>query len=143
MRHRLKIKGLSLLLTALLAGGYISYMLGTHNFHPITPGEAYRSAQLDRDELEYYIKKYNIRSIINLRGENPNKPWYKEEAQVSAELNVAHYNISLAASRELSDKDIKELMNIFKSAPTAGADTLSGRGRPVRACRGDVESGCG
>jgi len=129
MRRGLKIAALLFLLTVLVAGGFISYMLATDNFHTITPGEAYRSAQLDRDELEYFIKKYNIRSIVNLRGENLNKPWYREEAQVSAELNVAHYNISLAASRELDDNDIKELMNIFKSAPRpvlihcqAGAD---------------------
>ena len=129
MRRGLKIAGLSLLLMVLLTGGYIAYTLATHNFHPITPGEAYRSAQPDRDELEYYIKKYNIRSIVNLRGKNLNKPWYVEEARVSAESNVAHYNISLAASRELSDNDIKELMEIFKSAPRpvlihcqAGAD---------------------
>jgi undecaprenyl-diphosphatase len=129
MRRGLKVTGLSLLLTVLLTGGYISYILATGNFHPITPGEAYRSAQLDRDELEYYIKKYNIRSIVNLRGKNLNKPWYREEAKVSAEFHVAHYDISLSASREPSDENVNKLMEIFKAAPRpvlihcqAGAD---------------------
>jgi len=129
MRRGLKITGLLLLLMVLLAGGYIAYIMATNNFHPITAGEAYRSAQLDRDELAYYIKKYNIRSIVNLRGKNLNKPWYREEAQISAELNVAHYSIGLSASQELKDEDIKRLSEIFKTAPRpvlihcqAGAD---------------------
>ncbi|HET6516058.1 MAG TPA: DUF2147 domain-containing protein [Thermodesulfovibrionales bacterium] len=37
------------------------------NFHAIAPGEACRSAQLDGDGLDYYIKKYHIRSLLNLR----------------------------------------------------------------------------
>ncbi|GLI53857.1 dual specificity protein phosphatase family protein [Thermodesulfovibrio yellowstonii] len=93
------------------------YMEEQGNFHEITPGEAYRSAQLDRDELEYYIKKYNIKSILNLRGENPDAPWYIEELQVSSELNVKHYDIALSATRKLTDREIHKLIEIFKSAP--------------------------
>ena len=36
-----------------------SFLYLKDNFHVITQGEAYRSAQLDRDELECFIKKYN------------------------------------------------------------------------------------
>jgi len=93
------------------------YMEEQGNFHIITPGKAYRSAQLDRDELKYYIKKYNIKSILNLRGENPNAAWYIEELQVSSELNVKHYDIALSAKRELTDEEVRKLIEIFKSAP--------------------------
>jgi undecaprenyl-diphosphatase len=99
------------------------------NFHPITEGEAYRSAQMDRDELEYYIEKHNIRSILNLRGKNPDAQWYIEEMQVSAECNVMHYDISLSVSREISNENVQRLIEIFKHAPRpilihcqAGAD---------------------
>src|SRR5262245_53973378 len=70
------------------------------NFHSITPGEAYRSAQLDRDELEYYIQKYKIKSVLNLRGEAADAVWYQEETIVSSEQNVNHYDIALSASKE-------------------------------------------
>lgn len=92
------------------------YMEEQGNFHEITPGEAYRSAQLDRDELEYYIKKYSIKSILNLRGENFDAPWYIEELQVSSELNVKHYDIALSATHEPIDEDVRKLIEIFKSA---------------------------
>jgi protein tyrosine/serine phosphatase len=99
------------------------------NFYPITDNEAYRSAQLDRDELDYYIKKYNIKSIINLRGRHLDEPWYREEIKVSAERKVAHYDLPISATREPSEEDVRKLMEMFKHAPRpvlihcqAGAD---------------------
>ena len=46
------------------------YLEELSNFHPITFGDAYRSAQLDQDELEYCTSKFVIRSIINLNGKS-------------------------------------------------------------------------
>src|SRR5271169_3268916 len=63
-------------LLCILAGSLYIYIEEQGNFHPITPGEAYRSAQMDRDELEYYINKYRLKSILNLRGKNPDSDWY-------------------------------------------------------------------
>jgi undecaprenyl-diphosphatase len=112
----------------LLSAGYL-YVQESHNFHPITDGEAYRSAQLDREEFEYYINRYNIKSIINLRGENPEAPWYKEELGISAEHNIKHYDIALSSSREPTEEDVRKLIEIFRTAPRpvlihclAGAD---------------------
>lgn len=117
MSLRLKSIAAVLLSLLILTEGYFLYMEEQGNFHPITHSEAYRSAQLDRDELEYYIKKYNIKSILNLRGENPNASWYTEELRVSTEQNVKHYDIALSASRELTNEEIQKLTDIFKSAP--------------------------
>lgn len=93
------------------------YMQVQRNFHPITQGEAYRSAKLDRDKLEYYIKKYNIKTIVNLIGEDPHKPWYRDEIQVCTEHNIKHYDVSLSATHEPTDEDARKLVEIFKTAP--------------------------
>ncbi len=112
-----------------LLAGYFLYMQEQGNFHQITPGEAYRSAQLDRDELEYYIKKYRIRSVVNLRGKNMDAEWYREEIAVCAGQNVRHFDVPLSATEEPRQEDIGRLMEIFNSAPRpllmhcqAGAD---------------------
>lgn len=131
MQHKLRrkffISALALLL--LLTAGFFLYIQEQGNFHPITDGEAYRSAQLDRDEFEYYIKKYNIKSILSLRGGNVDERWYQEEKRVSAELNIAHYDLPLSATHKPSEEDVRKLMEIFKHAPRpvlihcqAGAD---------------------
>ncbi len=87
------------------------------NFHPITPGEAYRSAQLEPHELGSYIEKYGIRSILNLRGRNQRAPWYREEMKISAGLRVKHYDVPLTAYRPPGPDDIRALVAVFREAP--------------------------
>ncbi len=117
-----------LMLLVLAVGGYL-FVEEQGNFHPITEGEAYRSAQLDRDELIYYLGKYHIRTVLNLRGSNPDASWYRQEIKTSAEQKVAHYDISLSASAAPPKEDIDEMIQIFRTAPRpvlihcqAGAD---------------------
>ncbi len=102
---------------SILIAGYFIYFKQQNNFHPITVGEAYRSAQMDRDELEYYINKYHLRSILNLRGKNPEEDWYNDEVKISLEYGLTHYDLALSASRELTDQEVKRLVEIFESAP--------------------------
>ena len=105
------------------------YMEEQGNFHAITRGEAYRSSQMDRDELEYYIKKYQIRSIINLRGKRDDAGWYAEETAVCRETGTGHYDMELTSDRAPSESEINALLGIYRIAPRpvlihcrAGAD---------------------
>jgi protein tyrosine/serine phosphatase len=129
MAMRLRVLIVSFSLMLLLSGGYIYYVMNQGNFNVITEGEAYRSAQLDRDELEYYVRTYNIRSILNLRGQNPDSDWYREELTVSAANRIKHYDIALSSTREPTENEVKQLTKIFREAPRpilihcqAGAD---------------------
>lgn len=117
MRRRLKVFITGLILLISPPGIYALYEIETGNFHTITSGEAYRSGQLDRSRLVYYIKTYKIKSILNLRGEMPGSKWYTEEMRASAENNVAHYDVSLSAYREPAEEDVRKLMTVFRSAP--------------------------
>ncbi|HEX8950177.1 MAG TPA: dual specificity protein phosphatase family protein [Dissulfurispiraceae bacterium] len=96
---------------------YIFFVREQGNFRAVTESEAYRSAQLGRSEFIYFIKKYRIRSVINLRGEHPNRAWYREELKACRELGVNHYDVFLSASSEPSPIDQKKLLEAFKDAP--------------------------
>lgn len=105
------------------------YLEEQGNFHAITPEVAYRSAQLDRDELEYYLNKFNIRSVINLRGQKESAQWFKEEVATCQDLGVRHYNLRLRADKRPSSQMIEELLRLYRTAPRpilihckAGAD---------------------
>lgn len=113
---------------ALIAGSRYLYLEYQGNFHPITAGEAYRSAQLNPVLLEEYITQYGIKSIINLRGTN-DTPWYHDEIAVSKKMNVQHYDLALSARSTPATQRITDLLNIFETAPRpvlihcmAGAD---------------------
>lgn len=120
--------GLGLL--AIMFATYICYLEEQGNFHVITAGEAYRSAQMDRDELRHYVRKYDIRSIINLRGKRVNEAWYREEIATSRELGVHHFDYGgIGAVRPPSEDELASLLSLFALAPRpvllhcqAGAD---------------------
>jgi protein tyrosine/serine phosphatase len=129
MSRRLKYSVAIMALLVLIGASYFLYMEEQGNFHSITAGEAYRSAILDRDELEHYIRKYGIKSIVNLLSDHPNEAWYREEIEVCTDYNVKHYNVSLPVSHEPTEEDVQKLVEIFRNAPRpvlihckAGAD---------------------
>ena len=87
------------------------------NFHVITENQAYRSRQLDKKLLTYYINKYDIKAIINLRGAEPGKDWYDDELDVCSTYGIKHYDLDMAMDREPTDEQIKTLIDFFKTAP--------------------------
>ena len=87
-----------------------------NNFHSVQTGVLYRSAQLSPKFLEKIIKKLNIKTIINLRGKNPNTRWWRKEQALAKKLGVTFYNIPMAASRLPEKKNLLKLLSIYKQA---------------------------
>jgi undecaprenyl-diphosphatase len=113
----------------IIAAARLWYLEEQGNFHPITPGEAYRSAQMDPDELEYDIRKFAIRSVINLNGKDVGEPQYEAENTSCREMGVRYYDLGLSASKKPSSHEIEKLLKLFRIAPRpvlihcrAGAD---------------------
>ena len=52
---------------AIFAGKYVYDMHINHNFETITEHKVYKSGVIPPDELPEYVKKYKIKSIIDLR----------------------------------------------------------------------------
>jgi len=123
------IKISPLLALIILSSSYLLYIEEHGNFYAVTNGQFYRSAQLDKDELVHYIKKYRIKSILNLRGKNKHFRWYREEIEISQKMGVIHYDFGMSARRELDNKKINKILDILLKAPKpilvhcqAGAD---------------------
>jgi len=117
LKHISKILIIVLILLLSISVIYFSYNWMTGNFHTITAGQAYRSRQLDKEKFEYYIQKYNIKSIINLRGDEPGVKWYEDEIDISKKYNIMHYDLELPALKEPEDKDIEKIIQFLKFAP--------------------------
>ena len=64
-------------------GKYVYDMNINHNFETITEGKVYKSGVIPPDEIEEYVKKYNIKSIVDLRfpgtGDDVNNPEIPKE----------------------------------------------------------------
>lgn len=99
------------------------------NFHTVEPGLVYRSAQLSGDELLEKAREHGIRSVLNLRGENRDQTWYREELAAARLAKLQHLDYGLSATRVLTQRQMDELLEILRLAPKpvlihcqAGAD---------------------
>lgn len=98
------------------------------NFHKVD-SQFYRSGQLEAQDLEEKIRKNNLRTVVNLRGDNIGEQWYEDEAKVCAQNDVVLYNAPLSARRLPTKKEVEQLLDIFDKGPypmmvhcMAGAD---------------------
>ena len=86
------------------------------NFHCVENGKLYRSRQLSARQLENYIKKKGIKTLINLRGKNENSNWWQKEKAVAKKNGVKFYNLSMYSKALTSKKDVIKLLKIYRTA---------------------------
>lgn len=102
-----------------LTSGYFIYMEEGGNFHTVSDKVLYRSAQLDTDELYHFLKKYKIKSILNLRGarKSNHSKWYDDEKEISQKLGITHQDYRISATKILSVEKIDEILKIMDKLP--------------------------
>ena len=84
-----------------------------YNFHKISSG-VYRSSQPTMTQLERDVKKYNIKTILNLKGPNLNSAYYAFEVEKCKELGIKLVDIEIY-SRSIPDaQKIKKAKEIFE-----------------------------
>ena len=87
------------------------------NFHTVQKDALYRCKQLPAYRLKKYVKKNNIKTIINLRGKNKDKKWWQEEKQLTQELGLNYHNIPMNSRRLSKRNELVELLYLYKIAP--------------------------
>lgn len=108
---------LVLLLAVLTALIGLAYFLLRNNIHTVIPGQVYRSAQLSARKFNQLIHQYQIRSIINLRGENEAFPSYRDEIKVAQEDQVNHYDLALSSLKLPSPANFQTLVSLLQTVP--------------------------
>lgn len=103
-------------LSATILGGYAASLQATGNFHTVIAGELYRSAQPSPAQLVRYVRHHGIRTVINLRGENADAPWYEAELETARSLGIHHVDFRMSASKQLSTRRADELVAIMAAA---------------------------
>ncbi len=86
------------------------------NFCVVQEGALYRSAQLSGDALDEYIKRYGIKTIINLRGKHPELSWYVDEKATADRNNVMLCDIPTSADTLTSKKNLTAILEVFDHA---------------------------
>lgn len=104
-------------------------MLTRDNFHAVTDGEIYRSAQLSPDKLQEVVEEYGIKTVLSLRKMKPGDGWSEKEKAMSTTLGIGYRNIPLGDTLMIRSDELLNLRDLIEDAPKpllihckAGAD---------------------
>jgi hypothetical protein len=67
--------------------------------------------------LAPFLKRRNIRAIINLRGRNDDLSWWKKETAIAISANIAHFDAMLDSRKLPTQAMLIRLIETFDSAP--------------------------
>lgn len=115
----------SLVLAALLAAvaalllvpGPVNRFFFDENLIEVVPGWIYRSAQPSGPEMDAFIQRLGLRSVLNLRGERGGSAWLAEERAVTDARGVEHHTVRLSAKRMPPSPRLREIVAVLDTAP--------------------------
>jgi len=71
---------------------------------------------MGRAKLDAVIGRYEIRTVINLRGEHRDALWYQREVQACAQNGVAHHDLKWSMLRIPDPESLSALVNLIETA---------------------------
>jgi len=86
------------------------------NFHAVIAGDVYRSAQPTARELEALIRRYGIRTVVNLRGDNAEDDWYWEEKRTAERNGAVVVDVGLWGNLPADAKQLQILVDTLVHA---------------------------
>lgn len=98
----------------LLAGVLLfGWRWGSGNFSTILPGELYRSAQLGPGALTRKIEDYQIQTVLNLRGPNPETNWYRDERIATISAGATQIDVAMSSDYWLTREQALTLIDVL------------------------------
>lgn len=113
MKRVLKLIAYPIILLTLVAFIYINIY---GNFHKVN-NDLYRSNQLNSFNLSYYVDQYEIRSIINLRGEKRKDQSYLDEIAIAKDNNITHIDFKMRSKNVYDEETLDRLVQMMQDAP--------------------------
>ena len=110
------IKGVVLAAVVMLIAECLRVFVGA-NFDCVTPGRCYRTAQPSANFLARVERTHGIRSIINLRDENEDDAWYREEKQAAQHLGLNLVNAGLCGDEQTPADDFRKVVHLIAESP--------------------------
>lgn len=101
--------------TATVIGGAVYWRRSAGNIGTVEPGRVYRCAQLDGPGFGRLVREKGIKTILNLRGPNPDQDWYRAELAASIGAKIAHIDLPMASDQWLSHEQARSLVDVLDS----------------------------
>lgn len=88
----------------------------TDNFGTVRPGRLYRSGQMSGDHLRRAIESHGVRTVLNLRGANPETGWYREELQATIAEGATQVDLALSSCEWMSRAQLRALVRLLDTS---------------------------
>ena len=115
-RKRLRAALAALLGIVLATASLVGWRWATGNVGTVVPGEIYRSRQLSAIELTRIVRDRGIRTVVNLRGPNPDAAWYHEERAAALEAGVTLIDLAMASDYWLTREQAATIIETLDTA---------------------------
>lgn len=102
------ITGLAIVPALFVLGRWFTGNLGT-----VIPGEVYRSSQLSSSGLTRVLTDRQIRTVLNLRGPNPEQPWYVDERAATLAAGATQVDVAMASDLWLTRDQARMLLDLL------------------------------
>lgn len=86
-----------------------------YNYHRITPRVA-RSAHPYMGFHQRFLRQADIRTVVNLRGPNPDKAWWRKEKKLAERLGLSHIDIRMSSRLIPARETLGQLFDTFDRA---------------------------
>ncbi len=122
MRHnsRARLLRLGLRLGSLLLIS-LSLFVGarwwTGNQGVVEIGSIYRTAQLSSERIGRVVRERDIRTVLNLRGCNPDEAWYRAEREEVLEAGATLVDVAMASDQWMSRVQLGAVIELLERAP--------------------------
>ena len=87
-----------------------------HNLQVVEDGKFYRSGQMPESRIGMYLQRYDIDTVVNLRGAHPDEAWYRGEKAVCESLGVDYKSFQWSMRKIPEPASLSELVKIYQEA---------------------------
>lgn len=87
------------------------------NLQTVEPGQFYRSGQMAGFKIDAVANRYDIKTMINLRGEQPDESWYRSEIAACERNDVQHYDLQWSMRKIPPPDSLAQLIAWFETEP--------------------------
>jgi len=89
------------------------FFIGCTSVQPVREGALYRSGQLSPSQLETAVHEHHIKTVVNLRGKQPDAKWYRDQRELLKDLNVKQVDLALDEHAP-DEQQVADLLATFK-----------------------------
>lgn len=87
-----------------------------HNFGVLEPGRVYRSGQLPAAALSATVRDRKIKTVLNLRGSNPDQAWYRAERRAASTGGATLVDVAMSSCQWMSREQLRAVVRVLDTS---------------------------